>query len=73
MGERPSQDILSSAFNGVIPSDSGTLGSVMFQRSGRIGLPLQGGNQLILPFDSLSGPAPEPILLSRATGRPSSK
>ncbi|MCE9543137.1 MAG: prepilin-type N-terminal cleavage/methylation domain-containing protein [Verrucomicrobia bacterium] len=72
MEEHPSQEILSSALNEIAPPAGHTFGSVMFQRSGRVGRPLRGGNQLILSFNSSVGPAPQPILLSRATGRSSS-
>ena len=71
MDEPPSSEILSSALNDSAAPAGQTFGSVMFQRSGRIGRPLRGGNQLTLSFHSLSGPAPQPILLSRATGRSS--
>jgi hypothetical protein len=72
MEEHPSQEILSSALNEIAPPAGQTFGSVMFQRSGRVGRPLRGGNQLILSFNSSVGPAPQSILLSRATGRSSS-
>ena len=70
--ERPPSEILSTAINGNrAPGE--TFGGVLFQRSGRIGLPAQGGNQLTLRFDSVTGPSPEPINISRATGRASCK
>jgi len=69
MDERPAPEILSTALNNTTPHVGQTFGSVMFQRSGRIGRPLRGGNQLTLSFHSSVGPAPRPVLLSRATGR----
>ncbi|MEI7962322.1 MAG: prepilin-type N-terminal cleavage/methylation domain-containing protein [Verrucomicrobiota bacterium] len=71
MDEHPPQEILSSSLNNSTPLAGETFGSVMFQRSGRIGRPLRGGNQLTLSFHSLVGTPPLPILLSRATGRSS--
>ena len=70
--EQPPSEVLSSAINGNrAPGE--TFGGVLFQRSGRIGLPAQGGNQLTLRFDSDTGSTPEPINISRATGRASCK
>jgi len=71
MGEHPPQEILSSAINDTTPPAGQVFGSVMFQRSGRIGRPLRGGNQLTISFNSTKGPAPDSMLLYRATGRPS--
>jgi hypothetical protein len=71
MDEQPPQEILSSSLNNSTPLAGETFGSVMFQRTGRIGRPLRGGNQLTLAFGSSAGSAPLPILLSRATGRSS--
>lgn len=71
MGEHPPQEILSSVLGDTASPAGQVFGSVMFQRSGRIGRPLRDGNQLTLFFNSAKGPAPDSILLSRATGRPS--
>ena len=75
MDEPPPREILSAALGTSATPTGLTFGSVMFQRSGRIGRPLPlssgNGNQLTLTFDSKVGPAPKPILLSRATGRSS--
>lgn len=69
MDEHPPQEILSSSRTNTTPLAGETFGSVMFLRSGRVGRPLRGGNQLTLAFHSLTGTAPLPIFLSRATGR----
>ncbi len=69
MEERPSPDVIKTSLGGTAPGAGDLFGNVMFQRSGRVGLPMQGGNQLMLRFDAAKGPAPEPVILSRASGR----
>lgn len=73
MEERPPAEILTIALNGKSPQSGETFGAVMFQSSGRIGIPLPGSHPLSLQLDSQSGISPEPITLSRATGRATCK
>ena len=73
MKERPPADILLASMNGQTPLSGTRFGGVMFQRSGRIGVPLPGGNSLFLKFDSMGTALPEFITLSRATGRATSQ
>ncbi len=69
MKEPPPNDLLLSAFNAQKPPVGSHYGAVMFQRSGRIGIPLPGSHPLVLGLDAASVPLPESITLSRATGR----
>lgn len=69
MKEHPSADLLASSLNGQTPAAGTLFGTVMFQRSGRIGIPLPGGYPLLLGLDSLAVPLAASIVLSRATGR----
>jgi type II secretory pathway pseudopilin PulG len=69
MEEHPNENLLSVALNGGKPSSDTLYGSVMFQSSGRIGIPAPGGPPLTLSLDSKTGSHPEEIVLSRATGR----
>ncbi len=77
MEEAPPREILSPALNGKPPGDA-TFGSIMFLRSGRVGLPRPGGNTLSLRIgesatDSQSTADSACLLISRATGRVSSE
>ena len=73
MKESSPKDILPAALNNQ-PAGSGEIfGSLMFQSSGRIGVPLPGGNSLTLQLESKSGGASQTVTLSRATGRASCK
>jgi prepilin-type N-terminal cleavage/methylation domain-containing protein len=69
MQEPPPNDLLLSACNTQTPPAGSHYGAVMFQRSGRIGVPLPGSHPLVLGLDAASVPLPESITLSRATGR----
>jgi prepilin-type N-terminal cleavage/methylation domain-containing protein len=69
MKERPPEEVLTSSLNGSPPPSKDLFGAIMFQRSARIGVPLFGGNSLVIQLASPSGIAPGKILLSRATGR----
>lgn len=75
MAEPPPGDILLSAVNGNAPGDV-TFGSIMFLRSGKVGLPRPGGNGLTLgivesPTGSPSDSRLASLHVSRATGRAS--
>lgn len=59
------------ATSGAGTTSSENTGGVMFQGSGRIGLPAQGGNLLSLSLANDKGVAYETIELSRGTGRAS--
>jgi len=70
MKEKPPGYILSAALNGQSPNNQDHYGSLMFLQSGRVGVPIAGGNTLQLAL--VSTPAKglfSTILLSRATGR----
>ncbi len=69
MKERPPEEVLTSSLNGSSPPPRDLFGSIMFQRSARIGVPLLGGNSLVIELASPAGISPGKILLSRATGR----
>lgn len=73
MKQSPPEEILSS----IVPDESSkkgaTFGSLLFQRSGRVGVPMPGGVPLVLLLNSPSNPAPISIMLSRATGRATTK
>jgi len=71
MEETPPEDVLVACLNGKTASSKECFGSVMFLRSGRIGVPKPGSKGLQLDFLSASGPAPGSVVLSRATGRAS--
>jgi len=75
MAEAPPRHILASALNGKTPGNT-TFGSIMFLRSGRVGIPRPGGNGLTLrigesPTGSQSVSHSACLLISRATGRAS--
>ncbi len=61
-------DVIAAALGGS-PSKGISLGGVMFQRSGRIGIPQQGGPSLSLRLKNEKGPLPSSIELSRGSGR----
>lgn len=69
MQQRPPGDLLLSSFNAQAPPEGSLFGSVMFQHSGRIAVPLPGGPPLVLGLNAKASPLPESIMLSRATGR----
>ena len=71
MEETPPEDVLVACLNGKTASSKESFGSVMFLRSGRIGVPKPGSKSLQLDFLSTSGPTPGSVVLSRATGRAS--
>jgi prepilin-type N-terminal cleavage/methylation domain-containing protein len=70
MDQKPTEEAVAAA-QGSKPAAGISLGGVMFQRSGRIGMPQQGGSALSVLFKAKSPPIPDPIMLSRATGRAS--
>jgi prepilin-type N-terminal cleavage/methylation domain-containing protein len=71
MAETPPREILTSALNGNAPG-AATFGSIMFLRSGRVGLPRPGGNLLSLRIrESSTSSHAASLLISRATGRAS--
>ena len=69
MGEHPPAEIAKAAFQ---DSGDGTLGSLMFRRSGGVGIPLQGGNSLTITLASPKG-TDSTITLARAAGRASAE
>jgi hypothetical protein len=69
MDERPPGDLLAAACKNADPSDKEVFGSVMFRRSGGIGIPAQGGNRLCIGMGSRSKGAVTTINLARASGR----
>jgi len=74
MDQKPLDEVIAAAMGTaraapVPPTIS--LGGMMFQRSGRIGIPQQGGPALLLRLRSPKGPLPAPIELSRGSGRAS--
>ena len=73
MKERPPAEILITALNGETIVNGKLFGALMFQRSGRVGIPMQGGVPLILELNSVSSMSPTSILISRATGRATTK
>ena len=71
--EPPPKDILSASLNNKSAAAGDVIGSVMFQSSGRIGVPLPGGNALAILLETQSGTPAQTITLSRATGRATCK
>jgi hypothetical protein len=69
MDERPAGDLLAAACKNADPSEKEVFGSVMFRRSGGIGIPAQGGNRLCIGMGSRSKGAVTTINLARASGR----
>ena len=73
MQEEPPKEILSAAL-GNPPLDTGeTFGALMFQSSGRIGIPSAGGAPLSLQLISQAGALVQTVTISRATGRAACK
>ena len=68
MDQNPPADVIAAALGGA-SSQSIPLGCVMFQRSGRICLPQQGGPSLSLRLRNDKGPLPSSIDLARGSGR----
>ena len=69
--EKPPKEVIQAVLGTQNPSDKDIHGGVMFLRTGRVGVPLQGGNQLAILFHSVKGNPPSQVIISRATGRPS--
>jgi prepilin-type N-terminal cleavage/methylation domain-containing protein len=69
MKEQPPAPLLSSSLDGKTPDIKTRFGSIMFQRAGRVGIPLPGGNPMTLELASTATQPTTAILLSRATGR----
>jgi type II secretory pathway pseudopilin PulG len=73
MEEQPPANVLSTALAGSLASQGSSFGSLLFLRTGRIGIPKQDGNKLSVSLHENSSPGDATILLSRATGRASLK
>jgi len=74
MDQKPLAEVIAAATGTTIAASVPTsisVGGMMFQRSGRIGIPQQGGPALLLRLRSLKGPFPSLIELSRGSGRAS--
>lgn len=74
MDQKPLVEVIASATGTAIATPvppTISLGGMMFQRSGRIGIPQQEGPALLLRLRSPKGPLPTPIELSRGSGRAS--
>lgn len=71
LDEKPPGNLLSQANNGTPGGTSYSYGGLMFQRTGRIGIPEQEGNTLSIILQSSQAGSTETIALSRATGRAS--
>ena len=70
MKEKPPGEVLSSSLGTQVRTNDEDFGSVMFQRSGGIGMPLPGSNALQLELaNNPDTNACSTITLSRATGR----
>ena len=73
MDQPPPKEIIASALGPKSPPSSlppgVSLGGVQFLRSGRVGIPQQGGPALSLKLRNKNAALPEPITLSRGTGR----
>ena len=69
--EKPPKEVIQAVLGTQNPSDKAIHGGIMFLRTGRIAVPLQGGNQLAIPFHSAKGNPPSRVIISRATGRAS--
>jgi prepilin-type N-terminal cleavage/methylation domain-containing protein len=70
MEQKPPQAVIAAALGSQLPMEA-TLGSILFLRSGRIGIPQPGGPTLSLQLEASKAPLPDPITISRATGRSS--
>ncbi len=68
MDQNPPAEIIATALGGS-PSQGLSTGGVMFQRSGRIGIPQQGGPGLSLRLKNDKGPLPSSLELARGSGR----
>ena len=68
MDQHPPAEVIATALGGS-PSQGLSLGGVMFQRSGRIGIPQQGGPGLSLRLKNHKGPLPSSLELARGSGR----
>jgi type II secretory pathway pseudopilin PulG len=71
MDEKPPGILLSQANNATPGGKSYSYGGLMFQRTGRVGIPKQEGNTLSIILQSSQAGRTETIALSRATGRAS--
>lgn len=74
MDQKPPAEVITTALGaaaGALMPPTMSLGGLMFQRSGRIGIPQQGGPMLFLRLRPLKGSSPASIGLSRGTGRAS--
>lgn len=74
MDQNPLAEVIAAAMGAAITGPvppTISVGGMMFQRSGRIGIPQQGGPALLLRLRSPKGPLPAPIELSRGSGRAS--
>jgi len=69
LDERPPENVLSQAVTGGTGGSTYSYGALMFQRSGRIGIPKQDGNRLSITLCSSKPSNTQTIALSRATGR----
>jgi hypothetical protein len=67
--ERPPGDLLTVACRDADRDAKEVFGSVMFRRSGGIGIPAQGGNRLCIGVGPRSKAAATTINLARASGR----
>jgi prepilin-type N-terminal cleavage/methylation domain-containing protein len=70
MEQKPPDVVIAAALGSQLPKGA-TLGSILFLRSGRIGLPQPGGPTLSLQLAESKAPIPQSITISRATGRSS--
>ena len=68
MDQNPPTEVIATALGGS-PSQELSMGGVMFQRSGRIGIPQQGGPGLSLRLKNHKGPLPSSLELARGSGR----
>jgi len=68
MEQKPPDVIIATALGSQLPKGA-TLGSILFLRSGRIGVPQPGGPTLSLKLECNNAQLAEPITISRATGR----
>ena len=68
MEQKPTDVIIAAALGSQLPKGA-PLGSILFLRSGRIGVPQPGGPALSLQLRDSMAPIPQSITISRATGR----
>jgi hypothetical protein len=69
MEERPPATVLSKAIAGSTTAEGSSYGAIMFQRTGRIGIPKRDGIKLAVTLTRTASSDLTTILLSRATGR----